>query len=350
MKKVLRTLLLTIVLVALSGPRVFAAPNDADTHFNYFVDGIKYRGEGKCEDAIKSYQMARRHKQFKEDWAYHLAVADCYVALKRYDEGIDAYTRVLEGTKNKAMQAEMYKGRGKAYYFKAVGTNTLDKKYLELAQKDLQSAKSLGADVSDIEKSMSADMALKPVDAKATDDSKRVVARPVTIVEGPDKLVIGEGEYVLFLSSDTEMRDKNGQPIAASEIRPGDIVDFTYVTSYLNKADGMLHCSAKSLTLARVVSAKAGAPDNNGKVSDNTAGAVYYREVSQKLDNIEKNLKEMSEKKVRAAKVKPAIKRAKVKRKKPKIVKKQEAEKKSETEKKPAEAEQPQVNRKPSEW
>jgi len=44
--------------------------------------------------------------------------------------------------------------------------------------------------------------------------------------------------------------------IPASDIKPGDIIDFSYIMSYQNKADGMTHLSASTIMLHRDVSPK----------------------------------------------------------------------------------------------
>lgn len=306
---------------------------------NYFVDGIKYRGEGKCEESIKSYQMARKHKLFKEDWAYHLAVADCYVALKKYDDAIDAYTRVIEGTQNKSLQAEMYKGRGRAYYYKSVGAVNLDRKLIELSKKNLEDAKTLGADISEIEKSMAADMGLKPIDSSSEEEKKAVSSKPVTIVEGQNKMIIGDGEYVIYLSGDTAIKDKNGLMVHPSEIKPGDNIDFTFATSYRSKADGMLHCFVKTVTLKRESTGKVSLADNAGKSKEDADLSFYIKMISQRLDRIDKDIREMNEKQSQVQNKKetqPSIRLKSGKKKKTSKKKPAETDKSDKSEQKPA--------------
>ncbi|MBI3592306.1 MAG: hypothetical protein HY099_02300 [Nitrospirae bacterium] len=304
---------LTVLMYAITAQSPAAsAKNKEGDGSSYLIDGIKYRGEGNCEEAIKSYQTARRLKQFKEDWVYHLAVADCYVALRKYDDAIDAYTKVIDSTKNKALQGEMYRGRGKAYYLKSIRTKDIDKKYLDLARKDLYDAKILGVDVSDIEKSMSADMALKPVAAKSGDESNTVISRQVAVLEGPHKIIAGDGEYVVYISGDTLIKDKSGLIIAASEIKPGDNIDFSYITAYRNRADGMLHASAKTVTLNRDAS-KIGLAEVISKPHDAVDTGVLYARILQKLDRIDADLKDMKEKQQPIKKEPP--KKSKIKKK-----------------------------------
>ncbi len=109
-----KVVILSLFFIIFSGKAVFGAADTkgCDTqNADYLVDGLMYRGEGNCEEAVKSYQMARQLKQFKEDWIYYLAVADCFAGMKRLDEAIDAYTKVIGGTTNRTLQAEMYRGR-----------------------------------------------------------------------------------------------------------------------------------------------------------------------------------------------------------------------------------------------
>ncbi len=318
-----------IFSLSLSTAPALSETKKSDGAVNYFVEGIKYRGEGKCEEAVKSYQTARKIKQFKADWEYHLAVADCFVALKRYDAAIDAYTRVIDAAKNKAMQAEMYKGRGRAYYFKAVKADKLDKKYIDLAQKDLQDAKALGADISDVENIMSADMEVKPLDTRATESNQLFSSQQVTIIESQDRIIAGEGEYVMYLSAETVIKDKSGRIIPASEIRPGDSVDFTCLTSYRNRADGMLHCSVQAITLNRDASAKVPTAASGEKNKDDS-NAFYIKLINQRLDRIDMDIRELREKqeqnKKEAKPVKKAkIKKKKMKRKRPEVKKQQTA-------------------------
>ena len=234
----------------------FSSAADADSNdtknANYLVDGLMYRAEGNCEESVKSYQMARKLKQFQEDWIYDLAVADCLVGLKRLDEAIDSYTRIIEAATNRTLQAEMYRGRAKAYYLKSVRPDTIDPKIMDLAKKDLNSAMNLGADVSDLKMNIKEDMETKTARSEA-EAGNIITGEPVTIIESPWKMIIGDGEYVLYISKDTKIKNQKGMAISASEIKPGDLIDFSFTASYLNKADGMNHLSAKTITLHRDV-------------------------------------------------------------------------------------------------
>lgn len=327
MKGLLNTVVIIFGLFLSTAPAL-SETKKSDGAVNYFVEGIKYRGEGKCEEAVKSYQTARKLKQFKADWEYHLAVADCFVTLKRYDAAIDAYTRVIDAAKNKAMQAEMYKGRGRAYYFKSVGPNSLDKKYMDLAQKDLQDARALGADISDVEKMMAADMGIKPLDAKSAENNQTFPSQSVTIIESPLKMVTGDGEHVLYLSADTVLKDKSGQIINASEIKPGDTIDFSCIASYRNRADGMLHCSVKTITLNRSASPSgASAADVTGKPQDDADNAFYIKLLGQRLDRIDKDIREIKEKQNKTKKEPPSSGKIKAKKKKTRKPKPAEADK-----------------------
>ena len=317
--------LIAIAVVLVNAFPAFSETKKSDGAVNYFVEGIKYRGEGRCEEAIRSYQAARKLRQFKEDWAYHLAVADCYVALKRYDDAVDAYTRVIEATKNKALQAEMYKGRGRAYYFKAVGPNSLDKKYVGLAQKDLADAKALGADIADVEKIMAADMDIKPLDTGQSEGNQTFSSQPLTIIENANKMITGGGEHVLYLSKETVLKDKSGKAIAASELRPGDTVDFTCITAYRNRADGMLHCSVSAITLKRDASA-APAIDPVDKAAGGDDNSLYIRLLSQRLDRIDKDIREIRERQSQAKKEPSSSAKARLKKKKAKKPKLSEAD------------------------
>src|SRR5208283_3166474 len=121
--------ILAVILFMASGVEVFGdmdSKQDCIPNPDFLTDGLKYRGEGNCVESVKSYQMARKLKQFREDWIYNLAVADCFLALKRLDEAIDSYTKVIESTSNRTLQAEMYRGRGRAYYIKSVTPYGID--------------------------------------------------------------------------------------------------------------------------------------------------------------------------------------------------------------------------------
>lgn len=310
----LRSTFVLIGIIALSGLVAYAEETAGVAPSNYFAEGIKYRGEGNCEKAIESYQLARREKQFKEDWAYYLAVADCYAALKKFDEAIHAYTRVIESTKNRSLQAEMFKGRGKTYYAKASKAGNRGDTFIELARKDLREAKALGADVADIEKNIAADIERKPAEVKTDDLSKAVTDQAVVLVEGSDKIITGDGEYALHLSNETVIKDRDGKIIAAGDIRPGDVIDFSYSTSYLNRADGMIHAAATIITVHRSV------PARMKTVEKRKSGFTYedslaFERIHQKLEQIDKELKEIKAKQAAPKKeVKPA-KKTKAKKK-----------------------------------
>jgi tetratricopeptide (TPR) repeat protein len=256
--------ILAVLFFIAFGGEVFGA---ADTKSNdtqnpdYLVDGLKYRGEGNCEEAVKSYQMARKFKQFKADWIYNLAVADCLVALKRLDEALDSYTKVIEATTNKTLQAEMYRGRATAYYLKAVSINSVDLKTIDLAKKDLDNAINLGADISDLKRTIGVEMEMKPARTDTEEGKSVITGKPVTIIESPNKMIVGDGEYVLYISGDTIIKDQKSMDISASDIKPGDLIDFSFTMSYLSKTDGMTHLSATIITLHRDVTSKSASAD-----------------------------------------------------------------------------------------
>ena len=255
-----KAVVLSFFFLLISGGAVFGAAvgkNCDAQNSDYLVDGLMYRGAGNCGESVKNYEMARKLKQFKEDWIYNLSVADCFVALKRLDDAIDSYTKVIENTSNRSLQAEMYRGRARAYYLKSVKPDGLDLTMVDRAKKDLESAADLGADVSDLRKIIRDEMEIKPARAFTEGKEEIVVTdKPVTVVESPDKIIIGNGEYVLYPYGDTIIKDQQGMSISASDIKPGDFIDFSYTMSYLNKADGMPHISAKTITLHRDVAPK----------------------------------------------------------------------------------------------
>lgn len=230
-------------------------PTDAQNPY-YLVDGLKYSAEGNCEKAINSYKAAWALRQFKEEWIYYLAVADCFTALKRFDEAIEAYTKVIAGVQNRTLQGEMYKGRARAYYLKSLGPDSVDPKIIGLARKDLDSAMGLGADISDLAKNISEDTEAKPAWVDKEEGKTVIADKAVTVVEAPTKLVAGEGEYIVYISADTRINDQKGMAISASDIKAGDIIDFSYTMSYINKSDGMTHLSANTVTLHRDIAPK----------------------------------------------------------------------------------------------
>jgi len=156
--------ILAVILFIASSVEVFGetdSKQDCIQNSDYLTDGLKYRGEGNCVESVKSYQMARKLKQFREDWIYNLAVADCFLALKRLDEAIDSYSRVIAATANRTLQAEMYRGRAWAYYLKSVNPHGIDLTMVDLAKKDIESASDLGADVSDLKKNIRDNLEMK---------------------------------------------------------------------------------------------------------------------------------------------------------------------------------------------
>ena len=251
---------LAMIFFIASGVEVFADTdsNQACTqNSDYLADGLMYRGAGNCGESVKSYQMARKLKQFKETWNYDLAVADCFVALRRFDDAIDSYTKVIEGTTNRTLQAEMYKGRARAYYLKSDKPDSIDLAIVDLAKKDIESAADLGTNVSDLQTNIRDDIETKTAGMSTKGkDNMVITAKPVTVIESPGKIIIGSGEYALYPSVDTIIKDQQGMSISASDIKPGDIIDFSYTMSYLNNADGMPHISAKTITLHRDVEHK----------------------------------------------------------------------------------------------
>ncbi len=321
--------ILTVIFFIASGAEVFGnmdSKQNCIQSADYLADGLKYRGEGNCGESVKSYQMARQLKQFKEDWIYNLAVADCLVALKRLDDAIDSYTRVIDGTTNPTLQAEMYRGRARAYYIKSARPDGIDLKIADLAKKDLGSAAALGADVADMQKNMTEEMGMKTV-RTATGGKEEIVisARPVTVIESPDKMIIGNGEYVIYPYGDTIIKDQQGTSILASDIKPGDLIDFSYTMSYRNKADGMLHITAKTITLHRDVAPKpaavAAVPE---KVPDTVEMLIF-----SKLNMLDSEIKDLNEKLQVAAK-EPKKPKAKKKARRKSVATEKKTPKKSE--------------------
>ncbi|MBI5213732.1 MAG: hypothetical protein HY957_10260 [Nitrospirae bacterium] len=163
----------------------FAAGQSADTPetktaapeqpVNYIAEGLKHRAEGRCDKAIENFKKAKKSNQFNEDWAFYHSTADCYTALKKYDEAINAYTKVIEASRNRALTAEMYRERAKAYYLKASIPQGIDKSFLALASKDLEEAKILGIDVSDMERIIAGDVKRKPLIEHAADAQKHAL-------------------------------------------------------------------------------------------------------------------------------------------------------------------------------
>lgn len=140
------------LVVALSAP-----PAATASTLNHLAEGNRLKGEGDCAGAVDKYKLAKQHRQFREEWGFYHAAADCYIALRDYDRAIVSYGRVIESTKNRGLQGEMYRSRGKAYYLKAKG-KTLDAYYVALAYKSLAEAKARAVDVTDIEREISSDM------------------------------------------------------------------------------------------------------------------------------------------------------------------------------------------------
>lgn len=132
---------------------VFAEAPGTNAVINYLAEGNRLRGEGDCSGAIENYKKAMDSRQFRELGTFHLSVADCYTALKNYDLAIESYARGINTSRNQALQAELYRGKGRAYYLKAV--NVPDANLIGLARANLRTAKSLGADVAGIEKDIS---------------------------------------------------------------------------------------------------------------------------------------------------------------------------------------------------
>ncbi|HKN18994.1 MAG TPA: hypothetical protein VJW95_04290 [Dissulfurispiraceae bacterium] len=316
--------ILAAIFLMASGAEAFG---DMDSQQNsiqnsdYLADGLKYRGEGNCGESVNSYQMARKLKQFKEDWIYNLAVADCLVALRRLDDAIDSYTKVIESTSNQTLQAEMYKGRARAYFIKSVRPDGLDMKLVDLAKKDIEKAENLGADVSELEKNIRDEMEIKTT-RTFTEGKEEIVitAKPVTVIESPDKIIVGNGQYVLYPYGDTKIKDQQGTSISVSDIEPGDFIDFSYTMSYLNKADGMLHISAKKITLHRDVAPKpaavAVAPE---KVPDTLEMLIFSKlnMLSDEINNVNEKLQAASKEPKKPKAKKKAHRKSIAKEKKP---------------------------------
>ena len=222
----------------------FAAGQSADTPetktaapeqpVNYIAEGLKHRAEGRCDKAIDNFKKAKKNNQFSEDWAFYHSTADCYTALKKYDEAINAYTKVIEASKNRVLTAEMYRDRAKAYYLKAVLPHGIDKKVLALASKDLDEAKMLGIDVSAMEKIISGDVKRKPLIENAADAQKHALeielilekydemyGRLTTRLEQIEKKLTAIKERQEFLESlIASLLQKDSKKKAAAKSRP----------------------------------------------------------------------------------------------------------------------------------
>lgn len=267
---------------------------------NYLAEGNRYRSNGECEKALESYAKARDLRQFLHDESYFLSVADCYVVLRKYDQAIEAYTRAIEGTRNKALLSEMYRNRGRAYYLKAARGATLDMAYLELARRDLREAAVSGADVADIEKSIVRDLKVKkPSPAPdSVEHLNTVTGQEVDVIESSRKIVVGGGKYVVHLSRDTRITDKDAHPLTAFDIKPGDVIDFTYANGYRNTADEMMHVSSHTVTLHRSVPLRERADIEVDRYEEE------LRKIVQKIGELEhaiEELREQQEKRVEEA-------------------------------------------------
>ncbi|MCC6346393.1 MAG: hypothetical protein IT388_04325 [Nitrospirales bacterium] len=286
-------LLLAFIVAAVSlSPAISFAQNPAPEDFpSYLAEGNRYRSNGECEKALESYARAREFRQFLPDESYHLAVAYCYVDLKRYDQAIEAYTRAIGGIRNRALLSEIYRSRGKAYYLKAAQGSTLDMACLALAQRDLKEASISGADVADIEISISRDLQVKkPLPASPPGEHRNLVAgREVAVIESRRKMVVGDGEYTLHLSRDTRITDKNAQPLTVFDIRPGDVVDFTYANGYRSAADTMMHVSALTVELHRDVPLQERAEVEVDRHEEE------LQRMLQKIDDLERVVEELKE-------------------------------------------------------
>lgn len=323
-----KVVILSLFFIIFSGKAVFGAADakGCDTqNADYLVDGLMYRGEGNCEEAVKSYQMARQLKQFKEDWIYYLAVADCFAGMKRLDEAIDAYTKVIGGTTNRTLQAEMYRGRARAYYLKSVSPDTIDPKIIDLAKKDMNNAINLGADVSDLKKDLTEDIETKQAGSVA-EAGNIVTGEPVTIIESPWRMILGDGEYVLYLSADTKIKDQQGMALPSSELKPGDLIDVSFTQSYRNKADGMTHLSAETITLHRTATPKPATEEMTKKpLTPNPVEALILSRVNLLADEMK-----YLEEKLQAAAKEPAKPKTKKKTRKKNITMKNNESKKKE--------------------
>ncbi|MFO0753992.1 MAG: tetratricopeptide repeat protein [Thermodesulfovibrionales bacterium] len=277
------------------------APGDApgsppNSPPNYLAEGNRYRSNGECEKALENYAKARELRQFLPAESYDLAAAECYIVLKRYDEAVESYTRAIAGTRNRALLSELYRSRGKAYYLKAAQGPALDMAYLALAQRDLKEASASGADVADIEQSIAHDLKVKkPLSAPPPDEHRSTVTgKEVAVIESRRKMVVGDGEYTLHLSRTTRITDRDAQPLTVFDVRPGDIVDFTYSNGYRNAADAMMHVSALTVTLHRSVPLQERAEGEADRQEEE------LQRMTQRIDDLERavgDLKEQQEKK-----------------------------------------------------
>jgi tetratricopeptide (TPR) repeat protein len=287
-------LLLSLAILSSTSVAQEAKPPDSTTaaSLNYFVEGNRHRSEGNCEKALESYRKARELNQFRFEWSFHQAVADCYIVLKKYDNAVEAYTKVIEAAGNKALVAEMYRDRGKAYYYKAAQGGELDIKYIDLARKDLREAARSGLDVADLEKTIAADEKNRPHKhaPEITGDSATVTDQKVSVIESPGRIITGAGEYALFITRDTDIQDKDSHKITVAEMRTGDMLDFTYTAGYHNSADNMMHVTAGSITLRRSVPPE--------EIKRNAGNAGWVRQISaleDKIDDLNLTVEELQE-------------------------------------------------------
>lgn len=267
-------------------------PPDSAAPINYFMEGNRYRSDGNCEKALENYRKARELRQFGVEWSFYQAVADCYVALGKYDDAIEAYSRVIESARNKALLAEMYSDRGKTYYLKASRGNELDMRHLVLALKDLKEASYNGADIADLEKAITDDEKRKPAKTipVMTGDKITVTDRKVEVIESSGRIVTGAGDYALYTTRDTVIRDKDSVKVSPAEIRVGDILDFTYANGYYNYAENMLHISPDTITMHRSVPPEELKQNDNDRIKDERIA-----DLEEKLDVLNLILDEMRE-------------------------------------------------------
>ncbi len=203
---------------------------------NYIAEGLKHQAEGQCDKAIENFKKARKNNQFSEDWAFYHSIADCYTVLRKYDEAINAYTKVIEASRNRTLTAEMYRERAKAYYLKASIPQGIDKKLLDLAVRDIEEAKTLGIDASDMEKIIAVDIKRRPLIEHAANTPKpaleielilekydEMYSKLMARLEQLEKKLTAIKERQEFLESviaDSFQKDKKKKPVVKAKPKP----------------------------------------------------------------------------------------------------------------------------------
>ena len=155
-------------------------------------------------------------------------------------------------------------------------------------------------------------MEMTPVRTDAAEGKTIITGKPVTIIEGPDKMIVGDGEYVVYLSGNTKIEDQKAMDISVSDIKPGDLIDFSFAMSYLSKTDGMTHLSATAITLHRDVAPKPAPAETKADIKEKQPlPDVTQMLILSKLNMLADDIKDLKEKLPAATKkpVKPKTKK-----------------------------------------